>query len=93
LWSTVWSWIQRHYQKKEERCEVLEQLYQADCRGPNILIPLLQYLPHKSACIIAKKLLTEGNNPSVLPTCLNILGDEAKDWAKRLLADKTLRSY
>jgi len=85
LWGTVWVWIQRHYQKKEERGKVLEQLYQAGCKSFAILIPLLQHLPHKSACIIAKRLLKESEYPDVLCTCLNLLGNEAKDDAKRLL--------
>ena len=86
LWGAVRGWIQRHYQKKEQRCEVLEQLYQAGCRGSNILIPLLQYLPHTRACIIAKKLLVDKTtHPHVLRTCLNLLGDEAKGGAESLL--------
>ena len=89
LWGTAWGWIQRHYQKKEQRCEVLEQLYQAGCQSFTILIPFLQDLPDKSACIIAKKLLTESNNPFVLCACLRLLDDGAKGEAKRLLADKT----
>jgi hypothetical protein len=87
---TVWSWIQRHYQKKEERCEVLEQLYRAGCRSSDIIIQLLKYLPHTRACIIAKSLLADKTTqPHVLSACLKLLGDDAKDKAKRLLADKT----
>ena len=88
LWTTVWGWIQRNYQKKEERCEILEQLYQARCKSHIILIPFLQYLPHEKACVVAKKLLTDNTTiSSVLATCLNLLGDEATDDAKRLLAE------
>jgi hypothetical protein len=86
LWGTVRGWIQRNYQKKEQRCEVLEQLYRAGCRSSDIIIQLLQYLPHKRACIIAKKLLADKTtHPHVLSACLNLLGDAAKDEAKRLL--------
>jgi hypothetical protein len=86
LWGTVRGWIQRHYQKKEERCEVLEQLYLAGCRSSAILIQLLQDLPHKRACIIAKSLLADKTtHPNVLCACLNLLADEAKDDAKSLL--------
>jgi len=88
LWTTVWGWIRRNYQKKEERCEVLEQLYQARCQGQSILIPFLQHLPHEKACVVAKRLLAESKYPQVLCTCLKLLGDEIKSDANRLLADK-----
>jgi len=87
FWGTVWVWIQRNYQKKEDKGKVLEQLYRAGCQSFTILIPLLQHIPHKSACIIAKNLLTESEDPQVLCTCLKLLGDEAKDDAKRLLTE------
>jgi len=85
LWGAVWGWIQRHYQKKEERCEVLEQLHQAGCQEESILIPLLQHLTHKKACVVAKRLIGEIEDPHVLCTCIKLLGNEAKDDAKRLL--------
>ncbi len=87
LWGTVWVWIQRHYQKKEEKGKVLEQLYQAGCQSSSILVPLLQHLPHKRAFVIAERLLKESNDPDVLCTCLKLLGEEATDDAERLLKE------
>jgi len=87
LWGTVWVWIQRQWQRKGQRADVLEQLYNAGCRCPQILIPLLECLPSRRDRTLAKELLTESNHGAVLCRCLDLLGAEAKGDAKRLLAE------
>ena len=93
LWKTVWLWIQRHYQSKEERGKILQQLYQAGCRTPRILNPLLQCLPSQEAQNLAKEWLADPTTSSdVLCRCLELLGEEAKDQARLLLDDPTTSS-
>jgi hypothetical protein len=90
LWGTVWGWIQRHYQRKGQRGEVLERLYQAGCRAYSVLIPLLQCLPPERARGLAREWLADSAlHPNVLCRCLDLLGKDAKKRAKELLANKT----
>ena len=89
LWISVSNWIKSYYPGMEQRAEVLEQLYRAGCRSSWILVPFLQYLSTAKANWLAKELLRDQNAPAdVLCSCINLLGEEAKEDAKRLLEDE-----
>lgn len=86
LWGEVWSWI-RHYPKAKAG-ELLEQLYQAGCRAPSILNPLLDHLPLERAKGLAREWLADAaTSPDVRCSCLDLLGTEAQEDIEKLLTD------
>jgi len=88
FWGAVWGWIQCHYHEEEHRADVLERLYKEGCQADSILIPLLDCLPPAKACTLAKQWLADlATVPNVLCRCIDLLGEEAKDEAKRLLKE------
>jgi hypothetical protein len=94
LWKTVWLWIERHYQSKEQRGEILQQLYQSGCQDSEILNRLLQCRPPQEARNYAKEWLAERTtHPHVLCRCLELLGEEAKDQARQLLDNPTTHPH